>query len=354
MRVVLKGIDTAQKRLADGTIKTYYYAWRGGPRLDGEPGSPEFIAAYNKALAARPNGEPKSKAAVLETLVDAYLDSQDFAKKSARTKVDYRKLSKLVVKEFGDLPLAALPDKRARGKFLDWRDGLAKKSHRQADYAWTFLALVLSWSKKRGKIDINPCEKGGRLYDGSRADRIWRDDEEKALLKVASAPLALAYHIAVWTGQREGDLLALTWTAYDGQYIRLRQGKTGTYVVIPVASKLKAILDGTKKTAVTILTNQAGVSWEPDGDGFRSSWRKAVVKAKVKGLTFNDLRGTAVTRLALAGCTVPEIATITGHSLRDVQTILDANYLHRDVALAESAIRKLESHRSSLDSKSGE
>jgi hypothetical protein len=49
--------------------------------------------------------------------------------------------------------------------------------------------------------------------------------------------------------------------------------------------------------------------------------------------------------LALAGCTVPEIATITGHSIRDVQSILDTNYFHRGVALAESAVRKLERHR---------
>jgi hypothetical protein len=59
-------------------------------------------------------------------------------------------------------------------------------------------------------------------------------------------------------------------------------------------------------------------------------------------VTFNDLRGTAVTRLAIAGCTEAEIATITGHSLRDVRSILDAHYLHRDPVLAENAIRKLE------------
>jgi hypothetical protein len=51
---------------------------------------------------------------------------------------------------------------------------------------------------------------------------------------------------------------------------------------------------------------------------------------------------TAVTRLAVAGCTEAEIATITGHSLPDVGAIPDAHYLHRDPALAESAIRKLE------------
>jgi hypothetical protein len=54
------------------------------------------------------------------------------------------------------------------------------------------------------------------------------------------------------------------------------------------------------------------------------------------------LRGTAVTRLALVGCEVPEIATITGHSLRDVSSILDAHYLHRDIELARNAITKLE------------
>ena len=59
-------------------------------------------------------------------------------------------------------------------------------------------------------------------------------------------------------------------------------------------------------------------------------------------MTFHDLRGTAVTRLAIVGCTEAEIAFLTGHSLRDVRSILDANYLHRDPALGESAIRKLE------------
>jgi hypothetical protein len=43
--------------------------------------------------------------------------------------------------------------------------------------------------------------------------------------------------------------------------------------------------------------------------------------------------------LALAQCTEADIATITGHIL--VRSILDAHYLHRDPALAESAIRKL-------------
>ena len=68
-------------------------------------------------------------------------------------------------------------------------------------------------------------------------------------------------------------------------------------------------------------------------------------KAGIVGVTFHDLRGTAVTRLALVESTEAQIATITGHSLSDVKSILDANYLHRDPALGESAIRKLERGR---------
>ncbi len=60
------------------------------------------------------------------------------------------------------------------------------------------------------------------------------------------------------------------------------------------------------------------------------------------GLLDQTLHGSAVVRLALAGATVPEIATITGHSLKDVESILDTHYLGRDVKPAESAVRKLE------------
>ena len=111
-------------------------------------------------------------------------------------------------------------------------------------------------------------------------------------------------------------------------------------MVVPVGTPLKAALNATTKRSTIILTTADGKPWT--AAGFRASWRKACAKAGIEGVTFNDLRGTAVTRLALAECTEAEIATITGHSLRDVRSILDAHYLHRDPALAESAIRKLE------------
>ena len=122
----------------------------------------------------------------------------------------------------------------------------------------------------------------------------------------------------------------------------MRQGKTGARVSIPVGSLLKEALDAAPRRSTTILTNTRGRAWTEDG--FRASWGKACVAAGIEGLTFHDLRGTAVTRLALAGCEVPQIASITGHALKDVESILDTHYLGGRVELAEQAIAKLEKH----------
>jgi hypothetical protein len=85
------------------------------------------------------------------------------------------------------------------------------------------LARILSWALNRGKIGANPCQKGGRVYSGSRADKIWIDDDESAFLKSAPAHLHLPLLLALWTGQRQGDLLRLPWSAYDGGAQQLRR-----------------------------------------------------------------------------------------------------------------------------------
>jgi hypothetical protein len=50
-----------------------------------------------------------------------------------------------------------------------------------------------------------------------------------------------------------------------------------------------------------------------------------------------------VTRLDLAGCTSREIASITGHSEKDIDRILKA-YRGGRIELAEQAMTKLEAH----------
>lgn len=335
-----KGLNHATKILADGTKVTYWYAWRDGPLLKGQPGTPEFVASYNEVLARH----AAPTVGILSSVLDMYEASEEaFGALAERTKKDYRGKLQLIRKEFGTLPLAALSDPQMRGVFKEWRNRLAKKSYRQADYAWSVLALVLAWGLDNRHVGANPCEKAGRLYMGSRANKIWTYEQEAAFLKVAPAHMRLPFLLGIWTAQRQGDLLRLPWWAYDGKTLRLRQNKTGRYVVIPVAGPLKQALDAARPargSTTTILRNSDGLPWS--SDGFRSSWRKACKKAGVEGVTFHDLRGSAITRLAVAGATVPEIAKVSGLSLGDVRSILDKHYLADDAALAENAIRKLE------------
>ena len=78
--------------------------------------------------------------------------------------------------------------------------------------------------------------------------RFGHDEDVARFLRTAPPYLRLAMLLAINTGQRQGDLLRLPWSAYDGVTIKLRQRKTGAYVSVPVADELKAALDAAPKT----------------------------------------------------------------------------------------------------------
>ncbi|MEC9369540.1 MAG: tyrosine-type recombinase/integrase [Pseudomonadota bacterium] len=328
------GVHEVRARLADGTLKTYHYAWRGGPRLVGEPGSIEFLESYVAAHRNRRTPDPS----LFRSILSGFKASPEFEQLRTRTKSDYLKQLSKIELTFGDLPVDALEDVRVTRDFLEWRDAMAS-SPRQADYAWTVLMRVVNWARGRGLTSYRPPERVQRLYHADRSDRIWSEQDIAAFMAVAPATLVRALIAALETGQRQGDLLTLPWSSYDGTWIRLRQAKTGRRVNIPVTRCLRAILEQCPRTSPVILTNSKGLPWRPNA--FRKAWGGASRKAGLRDLTFHDLRGTAVTRLSEAECTPQEIATITGHSLRDVGAILD-RYSARTDKLAIAAIAKLE------------
>ena len=344
MRIKLKGINSRRKRLADGSFKTYYWAWKGGPPLQGEPGTPEFIASYNAAVAQKvtpPTG-------VLLALLFRFQESAEFQFDiSPRTRRDYIKQIKRIEKAFGDFPIKLLAAPGTRALFLEWRDKLAQTSLRQADYAYGTLARILSWAHGRRLITENPCAKGGKLYHGTRVDKIWDDEQVARFLQFAPPYLQLAMLLAINTGQRQGDLLRLPWSAYDGEAIKLRQRKTGVPIPIPMTDELKAALDAASKRSPIILTNSDGKPWSESG--FQGAWGKVTTRAGLRGLTFHDLRGTAVVTMARAGCNEIEIYSITGHKPSDVQGILTAHYLPRDAEVAGNAIAKLNRYKARGD-----
>jgi integrase len=132
-----------------------------------------------------------------------------------RTQRDYlRQIARIEI-DFGDLPLAALDDPRVTRDFLEWRDAMAN-SPRQADYAWMVLMRLVSWARARGLTTYRPPDRIERLYQADRSEKIWLDDHVAAFMDVASEPLQHALVVTLETGQRQGDLLTLAWSAYDG------------------------------------------------------------------------------------------------------------------------------------------
>jgi integrase len=346
------GAHKTTKTLADGSKQEYWYAWKGGPRLQAEPGTRAFERELAAAIAVRglplpaPEEKPRKSPSSLEHVVDTYLDSQDFLTRAERTRRDYRQQAAIIVKQFGDLELEALAEEpdATRGEFLDYRDQLAKASLRQADYFLQVLKTILNWGKRRGKLKVNPLRDAGvkNLYDATRADKIWSDAQIDTFRSRAPKEIDLAIMLALWTGQRQGDLLRLTWAAYDGAELKLTQGKGNVPVQIPVGAPLKKLLNETPRKSPLMLVNQAGIPWT--ADGFRTMWYKTAKRAGIADRTFHDLRGTAVTKLAVAGCNPVQIASITGHSFKQVTSILERHYLARDPRVAREAINLLEAY----------
>jgi len=186
MRVRLKGINRSFKRLADGTIKVFYYAWRGGPRLKGEPGTPEFVASYNAAVATK----VAPVRGTLRSVLTAYQGSSKFTGLRGRTRDDYGWHIARIERKFATFPLAAFNDPRTRGIFLAWRDELGKQSPKQADYTWSVLNIAVNWGLNHGLVTNNPFAKAGQLYSGSRADHVWSEEQENRFLTRAPERLA--------------------------------------------------------------------------------------------------------------------------------------------------------------------
>lgn len=340
MRVRLKGVNPVKKRLSGGKETIYYYHRATGTRLTGEPGSAEFIASFEAADKVMALGR---NAGTVSWLIKQYQDSRAWKQLAESTREIGRLNLRAVEDKWGKTPLKIAGDKRSRAVFLKWHDKLAETHPRAADAKLSALARVLSWGLDRGLIDDNPLSSFERAYSSTRAEQIWLPEHVTAFGAVASPELMAALALAIHTGQRQGDLLALPWSAYDGKAISLRQGKTRRHVYIPCTRALKETLDALPRRSTVILTRADGRAWTRDA--FKQAWRDAYAASKLTAdLHFHDLRGTAVTMLAEAGATVPEIATITGHTQQHAQKILD-RYLARTRTLAESAIAKLDEHR---------
>ena len=223
---------------------------------------------------------------------------------------------------------------------MRWHAAVATASgKREADNRLSVISSMLTWAKESGIVFNNHVAGFRRLHKADRSHLIWLPEHINAFMGVAPLELQKALILALHTGQRQGDLLRLGWNNYSDGFICLRQGKGGRRVEIRATNALARMLDAMDRRAAVILTTKTGRPWT--ARYFKAQWEAASKAAGVDDLHFHDLRGTAVTMLAEAGCTTPQIASITGHSLKTVTIILD-RYLARTRTLATEAMNLLE------------
>jgi integrase len=324
VKVDLKGVAKVR---AKGRV--YYYAWRGGPRLCGEPGSPEFIASFNQAIENRrmPDSER------FRSLVVLYKSSSEYQKLAASTVRNWAPWLDRIAEYFGDLRIAQFdrPEK-IRPLIRQWRSRWADRP-RSADYGMQVLSRVLSYAVELGKVAGNPCEGIKQLYSQNRSEVIWTDAEIGQLKTTCTPEVAHAVDLAAHTGLRLGDLLRLGWSHVRGDSIEISTGKSKhrREAIIPLYDELRAVLASIPKRSTVILTNSRHRPWTRDG--FGSSFNKAKTAAGLadRDLHFHDLRGTAATRFYTAGVPERAIAEIMGWEEQYVNRIL-RRYVNRSAA----------------------
>jgi integrase len=331
VNIKLKGIA---KIKAKGRI--YYYAWRGGPRLRGEPGSPEFIASYNEAVESRRAPDTGR----FRSIVFLYKRSNDYKNLADSTKANWSACLDRVESHFGELRIAQFdrPEK-IRPVIRRWRNRWAD-TPRTADYHMQVLSRVLSYAvDPLGKIASNPCEGIKGLYSGNRSEIIWTD-ADIAELKSPDAPkngcsseISDAVDLAAYTGLRLSDLLRVSWSHIREVEIVITTGKSRhrREARIPLYDELRSLLARMPRRSPTILTNSLGRPWTKNG--FSTAFNRAKKAAGIadRNLHFHDLRGTAATRFYTAGIPERAIAEIMAWEEEDVAKII-RRYVSRTAA----------------------
>jgi integrase len=239
-------------------------------------------------------------------LVDAYRASPEWRSLSGATQRDYNKFLPRFRDDYGDRHVATFP----REAVFKLRARYAEVSNRHGNKAVATLSVLMTWGMNHGWRRDNPALKPGRLRTGG-GYRAWNDIEIEQFLAASPSYMRLACLLALGTGQRGADLVRMTWASYRDGMIEVVQQKTGERVWIPVHGRLAEALDAAERTAITILTTQAGrpytVSW------FQHDVSHWVERAALRGLVAHGWRATALTWLAEAGCTPHQIASISGH-----------------------------------------
>ena len=301
-----------RRTLADGSVKTYVYD------------------------RAKRKSQDRLIADSVGALVSAYQMSPEWQHLALAS----RKVMGVYIRDVLTMGQHAPVKDLKRSDILAARDAIAMRSgNGAANMFLSTASCIMTWAIDHDWIEVSPCHRIKSRRSGSLP--AWTPQEADRAEQVLPTHLARAVVLARYTAQRRGDLVRMTWAAYDGRAIQLTQQKTRVSLTIPVHPRLKVALDAWKAEAdrgLTILRSPIGLPWQPDHltDALRDALDAHGFR---KRLGIHGLRKLAAAELANAGCSTHEIAAITGH-----QTLAMVAHYTRSAdqaQLAESAVIRL-------------
>jgi len=346
----LKHID----RFADrhGRIRYYFRRGRGGRvALPGKPGTPEFMAAYQRAIDSTPIGpQPKLRGApgTFGRLTQDYFASPEFLRLAHSSRRTYRSVIERLIEEenIGHRRVAEMTREHVRS-ILSRRSETpgAANSVLQKLKVLLHFAIDNAWRRDDPTLRLKKFASG--------EFHTWTEEEIAAFEKCwpIGTTERLAFALLLYTGQRRSDVVGMSWTDVEDGAIHVVPVKTrrstGAKLSIPIHPALARVLATCGRRSGTILINKFGRPFTPHGFGnFMAG------KIEAAGLPErcvpHGLRKAAARRLAEAGCSANEIAAITGHAtLAEVARYTKAAEQRK---LAKAAMTRLEGSRTPTDS----
>ncbi|MEW6121599.1 MAG: tyrosine-type recombinase/integrase [Pseudomonadota bacterium] len=336
-RIRLKYVDQFVDR--HGTAR-FYFRRPGGARtsLPGLPGSEEFMAAYHAAMAQEPAPPTTKKGGAdgtIDRLISDYFASPDYLALKVQTRRAYR----LVIERWvRDEKIGHRPVRGLRRDHIQKMMAKRNETPGAANDLLKKIRLLMHFAIDAKMRTDDPTLRLKRFASGEF--HTWTDDEIatfEARWPVGSRERT-AFALLLYTGQRRSDVVKMSWRDVDGGIIRVIQQKTGVRVWIPLHPALLSALAASARDHIAILTTAYGKPFSTAGFG---NWMAATIgEAKLPDeCVTHGLRKAAARRLAEAGCSANEIASITGH-----KTLAEVERYTKEadrMRLAKAAIERL-------------
>ena len=261
-------------------------------------------------------------------LVDAYLDSRDFARVEASADQYRYWLSILQALRMNNKSVGALKFHNFTPPFCQQiYDKLCDRGVTFANRISAVARKVYSFGMKYGYVDHNPWSSVQTLTTQPRKV-VWTPENVKDFLTAAysdfsTRSIGLIAHMAYDWAQRIGDMRTLKWDNLDldSQNMTLEQSKRRAVVHLPISDDLTEMLTQQKEEFgwqqfVAPNTNAKTLDGYNPYSVFGVSKAANRIKQKIglpEELLLSDLRRTATTEMVEAGVGVLQLMQVTGH-----------------------------------------